>query len=312
MIVSVSRRTDIPAFYLEWFFNRLKEGYVLARNPMNYNQVSKISLRKEDIDCFVFWTKDPKKILDKVHLLQDYNFYFQITLTPYDKDIEVGLPKKDEIINSFITLSKKIGAKKVNWRYDPILLSEKINHEYHFKNFEYIASKLSGFTNTCTVSFLDEYTKTKRNTRELLLKKIHEEDMIEIAKGLSKIASRYNVKISSCCEKTDLSDYGIDHGKCIDGQVISQIIGRQLSVKKDKNQREECGCVESVDIGAYNTCPHLCKYCYANYSSKTALKNHKLHKPNSPLLFGELTGNEIIRERKTKKDSKGVQLSLLE
>lgn len=312
MIISVSRRTDIPAFYLQWFFNRLKEGYVLVRNPMNYNQVSKISLRKEDVDCFVFWTKNPKNILRSIHMLNDYNFYFQISLTPYDKNIEVGLPKKEEIIESFIELSKTIGKEKVIWRYDPILLSKDINYDYHFEHYDYIASKLSGFTDKCIISYLDEYKKTVRNTKDIYLKKIHEEDMIEIVRGLSEIASKYNININSCCEKVDLSDYGISHGKCIDDQLVSRIIGNRLLIKKDKNQREECGCIKSIDIGAYNTCPHLCKYCYANYNSKTVLNNHMLHNPNSSLLFGKLRGNETITERKQERYSMNPQLSFFD
>lgn len=312
MIISVSRRTDIPAFYLQWFFNRLKESYVLVRNPMNCNQVSKISLRKEDVDCFVFWTKNPKNILRSIHMLSDYNFYFQISLTPYDKNIEVGLPKKEEIIESFIELSKTIGKEKVIWRYDPILLSEDINYDYHFEHYDYIASKLSGFTDKCIISYLDEYKKTVRNTKDIYLKKIHEEDMIEIARGLSEIASKYNINIDSCCEKVDLSDYGISDGKCIDDQLVFRITGNRLLIKKDKNQREECGCVKSIDIGAYNTCPHLCKYCYANYNSKTVLNNHKLHNPNSSLLFGKLRGNETITERKLERYSMNDQLSFFD
>lgn len=298
MIVSVSRRTDIPAFYLEWFFNRLKEGYVLVRNPMNYNQVSKISLTKEAVDCFVFWTKNPKNIINYIDLLCDYKFYFQVTITPYGNSIEAGMPKKDEIISSFIKLSNKIGKEKVIWRYDPILLNKNIDYDYHFKYYEYIASKLSGFTNKCIISYLDEYRKTERNTKDLFLKKINKEDMIEIAKGLSEIAYKHNINISTCCEKVDLSNYGINHSKCIDDKLISQIAGTKLLINKDKNQRNECGCVKSIDIGVYNTCPHLCKYCYANYSFKTAQRNHKLHNPNSPLLFGELRGDETIKERK--------------
>lgn len=312
MIISVSRRTDIPAFYFQWFINRLKDGYVLVRNPMNYNQVSKISLSEEHVDCFIFWTKNPKNILSDIHLLRDYNFYFQITITPYDQNIEVGLPKKDEIIESFIELSKTIGKDKVIWRYDPILLSKNIDYEYHFKYFDYIASKLSAFTDKCIISFLDEYNKTIRNTKDIFLKRIDNNDMLEISRGLSEIALKYNIKIDSCAEKVDLSDYGIGHAKCIDDQLVSRIIGRKLSIDKDKNQREECGCVESIDIGAYNTCPHLCKYCYANYSLKTAQKNHKLHNPDSPLLFGELRGDETITERKMEKYFTDVQLSLFD
>jgi DNA repair photolyase len=312
LIISVSRRTDIPAFYSEWFFNRLREGYVLVRNPMNFKQVSKISLKKGDVECFVFWTKNPKKFLDNIEELDRYQFYFQITINPYDKSIEVGVPKKKEIMSSFIDLSKKIGKDKVIWRYDPIILSDKIDIEYHVKYFDYIASTLSGYTNKCVISFLDIYPKTKRNTKELNLKDISEQDMITISEELVKIANKYNIEIETCSEKIDLDSLGINHGKCIDDKLISQLIGCDDSIDKDSNQREECGCVKSVDIGMYNTCPHQCKYCYANYSLETALKNHGLHDPQSPLLFGQLRGDEKITERKIIKHFTNYQLRLFD
>jgi len=312
VIISVSRRTDIPAFYLEWFFNRLKEGYVLARNPMNYKQVSRISLKKEDVECFVFWTKNPKHFLENLEKLKYYNYYFQITITAYDKKIEVGVPRKKEIIKDFIALSKVVGKEKLVWRYDPILLSEQIDAKYHIKYFEYMASKLTGYTDKCVISFLDSYSKTKRNTKDLGLREISSNDMLRIAEGLSKIAREYNIKLESCSEVIDLASLGIRHGKCIDDKLISRIIGVNASIDKDKNQRDECGCVKSVDIGAYNTCPHLCKYCYANFSLNTALKNHGMHNPNSPLLFGALRGDEKIIDRKVERYFNDVQLSILD
>lgn len=312
MIISVSRRTDIPAFYSKWFFNRLKAGYVLVPNPMNLKQISKISLKKNDVDCFVFWTKNPQQFLDNINELDGYQYYIQISINPYDKSIEVGVPKKKEIMTSFIDLSKKIGRDRVVWRYDPIILSNKMDIAYHVKYFEYIASILSAYTNKCVISFLDIYSKTKRNTKELELKEISEADMITLSEQLVKIAEQHNLKIETCSEKIDLNYLGINHGKCIDDKLISQLLGRHASIDKDSNQRDECGCVKSVDIGMYNTCPHLCKYCYANYSLDTALKNHKLHDPNSPLLFGQLKGDEKITERKIMKHFTTNQLGLFD
>lgn len=312
MIISVSRRTDIPAFYSEWFFNRLREGYVLVRNPMNYKQVSRISLKKEDVECFVFWSKNPKNLLKNLEKLKDYNYYFQITITSYDKKIEIGLPRKKEIIEDFIALSKEIGKERMIWRYDPILLSEEVDQDYHLKYFEHMASKLTGYTDKCVISFLDSYSKTKRNTKDIGLREISSNDMVYIAEGLSKIAKSYGITLKSCSEKIDLDSFGINHGKCIDDRLISRIIGVNASIEKDKNQREECGCVKSVDIGAYNTCPHRCKYCYAKFSLNTALKNHGMHNPNSALLFGELRGDERIIDRKVEKYFTDVQLSILD
>jgi len=159
MIISVSRRTDIPAFYSDWFFKRLEEGFVLVRNPMNPQQVSKVSLSKAVVDCFVFWTKNPKSMLEKLPLLAGYDYYFQFTLNPYDQEIEVNLPKKAEIIKTFIELSNLIGKDRVIWRYDPILLTDKITIGDHLEYFNILAGQLGDYTRKCVISFLDQYQK---------------------------------------------------------------------------------------------------------------------------------------------------------
>lgn len=310
MIISASRRTDIPAFYSEWFFNRIKEGYVLVRNPMNYYQVSKISLRPDVVDCIVFWTKNPKNMIDNLDLLSDYNYYFQFTLNSYDKTIERNIPKKAHIIDTFRTLSQKIGSNRVIWRYDPILLTDKFTKDYHYKYFEYLASKLNGYTDKCVISFLDLYTKTQRNLKNLNIQPIKKEDMKEIAIKLVEIAKKYNLTIETCSEEIDLADIGIKHGKCIDDKLISEILGVNLNIEKDKNQREICGCVSSIDIGAYNTCNHNCLYCYANYSEKTVKKNIEGHNSNSPFIIGDSNENDKIKERKMKSFMKDASTQL--
>ncbi|MDW5299568.1 MAG: DUF1848 domain-containing protein, partial [Sedimentibacter sp.] len=273
MILSVSRRTDIPAFYSDWFFNRLKEGYVLVRNPMNYHQVSKILLSPTVIDCIVFWTKNPTIISDKLDLLKDYKYYFQVTINPYNKEIEQNVPSKNIIIDSFIKLSKRIGKEKTIWRYDPIIITDTIDFNYHYKYFNYICKKLEGCTDSCIISFVDIYKKTERNMEQINYSLATEETMLEIAKKFADIAMSYNIKISSCSETIDLSSIGVEHAKCIDDRLISKIVGQEINIPKDKNQRKECGCVESIDIGAYNTCKHGCKYCYANFS-ETAVSEY--------------------------------------
>lgn len=298
LILSVSRRTDIPAFYSEWFFNRLKEGYVLVRNPINYNQISKIILNPKIIDCIVFWTKDPRKILKKIDLLEGYNYYFQVTINPYDNHIERNVASKSEIMDSFIKLSGLIGRKKVIWRYDPILLTDQIDINFHKKNFEKIASKLGKYTDRCIISFVDLYSKTERNMKSLNIKPLDEDLIIEISKIISEIASKYNIKVETCSESINLSKFGIKHGKCIDDSLISEIVGEEIILKKDKNQREVCGCVASIDIGAYNTCLNGCLYCYANFSDVAVKNNIKKHDINSPLLIGNLEPGDKITERK--------------
>lgn len=300
LILSASRRTDIIAFYMDWFMNRLKEGYVLVRNPMNYHQVSKIELNPDVIDCIVFWTKNPANILDKLDMISEYKYYFQITINGYSKDIEHNVPSLDLVIESFKKLSKSIGKEKTIWRYDPILLTDKIDIEYHCNRYEEIASKLEGYTDRCVISFVDLYKKTERNMRNLRIKNFDSITMLKIGRRLSEIARRHGFIIETCSEKIDLLSVGIEHGKCIDDKLISKIVGNKIKVNKDKNQRDVCGCVESIDIGAYNTCKHSCLYCYANYSEMAVKNNILNHNPKSPLLIGEREKDDIIYKRDMK------------
>jgi len=288
MIISCSRRSDIPAFYSDWFFNRLREGYVLVRNPMNARQVRKVSLVLPDVDCIVFWTKDPSPMLERLHLLKDYHYYFQFTLTPYGKDIEPHLPPKADLADTFIRLSDKIGKKRIVWRYDPILLSANINIDYHIDRFHNLAMQLSGHTEKCMISFLDIYRHIRGRMADHSVRPPEESEMRTLAESFARIAASFGMKAETCAEKIDLADSGIEHGSCIDARLISDLTGRKLTMAKDKYQRELCGCAASVDIGEYNTCGHLCTYCYANVSRKKIETNRTLHRAESPLLIGEI------------------------
>ena len=298
MIVSISRRTDIPAFYSEWFFNRLKEGFVCVRNPMNIHQISKIKITPDIVDCIVFWTKNPEKMLCRLGELRDYNFYFQFTINPYSQSLELQVPKKEKVIEVFKKLSDKIGSDKVIWRYDPILFTKDINTDYHIKYFEEIAKRLQHYTQRCVISFIDNYKKTENNLKNTFARELTNNEIIALTTKLVNIANSYNIEILSCAEKIDLKGLGVHHGKCIDDRIIEKIIGYQLEVKKDKNQRQECGCIESIDIGEYNTCPHNCLYCYANFNKDNVLKKREKHNPLSPLLIGEIdTERDIVKEK---------------
>ncbi|MGI6093042.1 MAG: DUF1848 domain-containing protein [Veillonellaceae bacterium] len=300
MILSVSRRTDIPAFYSDWFFKRLKAGYVLVRNPVNFQQVSKVILSPEVIDCIVFWTKNPVPILDKLELLAEYDFYFQITITPYNEKIEANVLAKPAVIEAFKQLSAIIGKERTIWRYDPIILTDELDFEYHSRKFEAIANALQGRTDRCIISFLDLYKKAERNMSNIPLKPINVQLMLEIGGRFKNIASKYGLIIQTCSELVDLSSVGIEHGKCIDDCLIARIIGQELRLDKDKNQRTMCGCAASVDIGAYNTCKHGCLYCYANFSANAVKNNLLKHDPNSPMLSGNLEPGDKVTERKMK------------
>jgi hypothetical protein len=298
MIISASRRTDIPAFFSDWFYNRIDEGYLLVRNPMNQHQVSRVNLSPEAVDCIVFWSKNPAKIMDRLHRLRDYNFYFQYTLTGYGQKLEHNVPSCHEAVSTFCDLSDMIGQRRVIWRYDPIILSEQLNIKYHADRFEGIARQLSGKTRQCVISFVDMYKKSKRNMASVPIVEIQAEHMVEMAAILSKISSRYDIELTSCAETVDLAQYGIIHRKCIDDKLIEEISGFAIDAKKDRTQRLECGCVASVDIGAYNTCAHECLYCYANYNHNRVHRNYADHDPQSPLLFGQIGPEDKIYERK--------------
>ena len=299
MILSVSRRTDIPNYYSEWFYNRIKEGFLYVRNPMNAHQISEIKITPDVVDCIVFWTKNPLPMIKRLDEIKDYNYYFQFTLTGYGNDVEVNLPnKKTSVIPIFQELSNRIGKEKVVWRYDPIFFSNRYNAKYHLKAFRSIAEALSGYTEKCVISFLDIYPKNKKNMDDLLSYDLSDSELREFAKELSNIAKENHIKIGSCAEKIDLDEYGIIHNSCIDKELIEKIIGCKLKINKDKNQRIECGCVESVEVGTYNTCKNGCVYCYANYSAKSVESNFQKYDPLSPLLCGHIEKDDKISTRK--------------
>lgn len=298
MIISASRRTDIPAFYSDWMANRIREGFVLVRNPMNIHQISRIPLDPSAVDCFVFWTKNPERFLDKLPLFSKYNYYFQFTLTPYDQRLEPNVASKSAILDVFKQLSSIVGKKRVIWRYDPILITEELSCDWHKKQFEYFARQLSGYTSRCVISFLDLYKKCEKNLYEIKLVNLTPQLMRDFTKSIAGVASNYGIEVVSCAEEIDLSDSGVAHGKCIDDKLIAEISGFDVVVSKDKTQRAECGCVASVDIGAYNSCPHGCLYCYANYDLNAVRCNYAKHNQSSPLLFGEVEKEDRITDRK--------------
>ncbi|MBO4954022.1 MAG: DUF1848 domain-containing protein [Clostridia bacterium] len=298
MIISASRRTDIPSYYSEWFFNRIKEGYVCVRNPMNIHQVGKISLSPDVVDGIVFWTKNPTPMLSRLDEISQYNYYFQFTVNSYNTDIETNVPSKnDVIIPTFQRLSKQIGKDRVIWRYDPILLNEKYTLDYHLTYFKMMADKLADYTEKCTISFIDIYRNIQKNMSSLQICSPSTEQQEEIIAKFVGIANEYGIYIDTCAEKVDFDKYGVKHAHCIDRERLERIGKYKLDVDKDKNQRDECGCVSSIDIGSYNTCKNGCLYCYANFSQKSVVANHSKHNPNSPLLYGDIESDDVVKER---------------
>lgn len=297
MIISASRRTDIPAFYGEWMVNRLKAGEVYVRNPMNTNQLSFISLKPKDVDCIVFWTKDPRDLLYRLPEIDamGYSYYFLFSLTSYDTNIERRIPRKREIINRFRELSEIIGKERVVWRYDPIIISDKFDREYHKKWFGYLVEEVVGYTEKCIISFLDIYKKTERNMKDILYKEFDNSLMQEYGRLFSNAVAGKGISLCTCAEKIDLSEWGIEDSKCIDDTLIEKLFHKKLKKRKDPGQREECGCVVSRDIGLYNTCQHGCKYCYATSSDKEVEKNLLKYDSQSPCLCGSIGNEKIIQ-----------------
>lgn len=318
IIISASRSTDIPAFYSDWFVTRLKQGYVKWRNPFNGVPLY-VSFKKARL--VVFWSKNPKPIIKHLDYISEKlpNFYFQYTLNNYDDEkLEFGVPSVDSRIDTFIELSEKIGKEKVIWRFDPLILTDKINVDDLLRKIEYIGDKLHNYTDKLVFSFADieSYKKVKNNLvkSNVNYKEFDKVSMIEFAEGLQKLNSKWKLDIGTCAENISLEEYGISHNKCIDDDLIINLFSKDkelmnfIGVKihepdifdptiriektkklKDKGQRELCGCIFSKDIGEYNTCPHLCEYCYANTSKELALRNWKAHKqnPNSEMIKGE-------------------------
>lgn len=301
MIISASRRTDIPAFYSSWFFNRIKEQYVLVPNPYNPKMISKISLKPDVVDCIVFWTKNPVPMLDKLDQLRDYHYYFQFTLNPYGRDIENNLPSVKERIGIFKRLSDKIGKEKVIWRYDPILTNKKYDVAFHREAFAEIAEGLKDHTEKCMLGFIDHYRHIKSTVVRLDINPLESDEIENMALSFKQTIEKYPIELDTCTIKVDLTHLGIPGGLCVDKKLIERITGYNISAKKDKNQRDICNCIESIDIGTYESCLNGCVYCYAikgNYL--TAKSNMGKHDPASPLLIGHVSEDDIIKERPVK------------
>lgn len=301
MILSASRRTDIPAYFSEWFFKRIEEGYACVRNPMNAHQVSRIKITPDVVDCIVFWTKNAKPMLGKLDALEKYKYYFQYTITAYGRDMEPNVPDIETSVHTFQRLSEKIGANKVFWRYDPILFSEKYTPEFHLSEFEKIAEALDGYTEKCIISFLDIYpTKNKRNMERNNVYELDSDELHNFARRLAELAGEHGMRVATCAEAVDLEFCGIEHNSCIDRDLIESIVGYSLDVKLD-GQRSECRCVKCEEIGAYNTCLHGCRYCYASRQSAAVQENCRNYDVDSPLLCDKMNeGSDNITDRPVK------------
>jgi DNA repair photolyase len=294
MIINTGQRTDIPAFYSEWFANRLKAGFVCVRNPYNPNQVSRYRLDPSVVDVLVFCTKNPAPMFKYMDLLKDYGQYWFVTITPYGRDIEPNVPDKHKLLDDFKKLSEMLGPYRVVWRYDPVFISDRYTEEYHLSAFRQISSALKDYTNTVVISFLDLYPKVKRNFPEA--KEVTKDQRIFLGKNMIEMATSCGMQLKTCAEGDELAKYGADCSGCMKISDYERAIGKKLDIPKVKGARAECACYLSCDIGAYNTCRHLCRYCYANAETKTVLAQSSLHNPNSPFLIGDYKGDDKIHD----------------
>lgn len=306
MIISASRRTDIPAFHAEWMMERLREGFAYVRNPFNVHQVSRVSLTRENAEAIVFWTKDAGNMLSHLEEMEErgYRYLFQYTLTPYGRDIEKNVDKR-RALEAFLKLSGKIGKQRVIWRYDPILLTQEWTAERHSRMFERMCMRLTGATDRCVISFVDLYAAVKRRAPQ-----IHapgEAEMRLMAREIARIAQKYGMTPSACAEKLDFSGEGLEARGCIDAEDIGRLLGVSMEARRDDTQRGACRCIKSVDIGAYDTCAHGCLYCYAR-PGRRAAEECDVH---SPFLCGHITEGDRVIDRKEKKAAPH-QLSMLD
>lgn len=299
MIISASRRTDIPAFYSPWLRNRLREGEVLVRNPYNRRQVSRIRLDPSVVECLVLWTKNPAPLLAHLPLIEElgYPLVVHYTITGADHRLEPGLPDLDERIATFRALARRLGPERVLWRFDPILLTRSQGADNVLARFSLLVRHLQGYTRQCSISFVSLYDKCRRNLAGVDLQSADDGEKQTLALRLDAMARSHGIRLLACCDALLTKTCGIEQGHCIDAVQIGALIGSTLLVKKDPGQRPGCGCCVSVDIGAYDSCPHGCRYCYANTSTRAVARNIAAHDPESPLLIGHLSGDETIRDR---------------
>jgi len=299
MILNVSSRTDIPSFYSKWLLKRFEEGYVYVKHPMYPNKISRLELNNKLVDCIAFCSKNYKPLLKDIDKFTDkFNTYFYYTITAYDNEIEPKVPEIDESIDTLIKLSKKVGKERVSWRYDPILITEKYTIKKHEKCFDYIGSKIAPYIDRCVFSFVDMYKKLERNMPEII--PLNQEDKNKIAENLGDTARKYNFIIQTCATDYDYKKYGIKPASCMNLDIFGKANNIKFKNLKHKGLRPGCHCIETRDIGEYDSCLNGCKYCYANKTPEKAISNYKFHDDNSPLLLGHIKKSDKITKANQK------------
>ena len=295
MILNISGRTDIVAFYSDWLMNRLDEGFIDVRNPFNPKMVSRIMM--DDVDLLFFCTKNPIPIVDKLKYIRK-KVYFHVTLTSYKNDIEPNVPSKKDIIDAIKKISNLIGKENIVIRYDPIFISDKYNVDYHIRAFDKICELLDGVVSKILIHFIDDYKNVRGNYNILKYRRITENDYETIGRSFSESAKKHNIVVFTCNEERNLTEFGLIKDDCISRELAFKLTGKIYKKKWNARRDLVCQCVEMVDIGVYNSCKHFCKYCYANYDEKQVNDNFIKHNPKSSLLIGKLSDDDIIKIRK--------------
>ena len=295
MIVNTGGRTDTVQYYSEWLLRRFEEGYALSRNPLFPRKISHLELSPDVVDCVVFCSKNYRPILPRLHEITDrFNSYCYYTITAYGRDVEPGVPSINESMQTLIELASIVGPQRVAWRYDPVLLTKTYTVERHLETFDRMARTLAPHIDRCIFSFVEIYEKVKYNMPELVM--LTEESMDKLARGMGEIAAQYGIYLQTCGTDGDFSRYGIHPSGCMTLDILGAANNVEFRTLKHKGMRHGCHCIESRDIGAYDTCPNGCKYCYANKDPRKAAENFKLHDPTSPLLLGSVRPDDEITQ----------------
>jgi hypothetical protein len=296
MIISASRRTDIPAFYTPWLINRIQAGYCSVPNPFNPRVVSYVSLAPQDVAVIVFWTRHPRPLLPHLDELDhlDYRYYFQYTLLDYPRALDPKGPSLPAALDTFRRLSDRVGPDRIIWRYDPIVFSQGTGASFHRHRFAEIVRTLRGHTHRVVISMMDPYKKTDKRLKALVQEGFRvvpyngepSPRFEALMRDLAGLARENDMEISSCAEEIDLAPFGIRPRKCVDDAYIARLFGLTVSGAKDRSQRKACNCVVSKDIGMYDSCLFGCRYCYATTDFSRARANWRVHDPESPSLLG--------------------------